>query len=277
LRKIPIRKLLPSPKEPASLGMFTLRKIEHLTNGKDLMHTIHRHDFFFILVIEKGRGNHQIDFIDYKVRDNTVFFLRPGQVHELQLKAGTTGYIMEFNTEFYAAPKKILQKNYCQPDLVRFKKMLLSLKAMVEENKEKQEGFITILKANLDIFFTELLRQSNNSGSNKVASYSQERLEEFIFQLELHSAEHKEVAHYAGLMNLSAYQLNEITKTMLGKRVSEIINDHIILEAKRYLLATTNQVKEIADELGYEDPSYFIRFFKKHTGHSPESFRAMSR
>jgi AraC family transcriptional regulator, transcriptional activator of pobA len=74
-------------------------------------------------------------------------------------------------------------------------------------------------------------------------------------------------------MSLSAYQLNEITKSSIGKTASDLINEHIILEAKRYLLATPNQVKDIADLLGYEDPSYFIRFFKKHTGHSPDAFR----
>lgn len=74
-------------------------------------------------------------------------------------------------------------------------------------------------------------------------------------------------------MNLSPYQLNEITKATIGKTASELINEHIILEAKRYLLATPNQIKDIADHLGYEDVSYFIRFFKKHTGYSPEAFR----
>lgn len=52
-----------------------------------------------------------------------------------------------------------------------------------------------------------------------------------------------------------------------------MINEQIVLEAKRYLLATPNQVKEVANHLGYEDVSYFVRFFKKHTGHTPEAFR----
>jgi AraC-like DNA-binding protein len=77
-------------------------------------------------------------------------------------------------------------------------------------------------------------------------------------------------------MNLSPYQLNEITKSSIGRTASELINDHIILQAKRNLLATPNQIKDIADILGYEDVSYFIRFFKKHTGLSPESFRRNS-
>ena len=84
---------------------------------------------------------------------------------------------------------------------------------------------------------------------------------------------HKTVSHYTELMNLSSYQLNEITKATIDKTASELINDRIILEAKRNLLATPSQIKEIADYLGYEDVSYFIRFFKKQTGFSPEAFR----
>jgi AraC-like DNA-binding protein len=75
------------------------------------------------------------------------------------------------------------------------------------------------------------------------------------------------------MLNLSNYQLNAITKTTLGKTCSEVIDEYIILESKRNLLATSNQVTQIAFHLGYEDVSYFIRFFKKHTGYSPEAFR----
>ena len=86
----------------------------------------------------------------------------------------------------------------------------------------------------------------------------------------------KEVAAYAERMHLSTYQLNVIAKAGTGRTCSELITDQLILEAKRYLLATTDQVTRVADRLGYEDPSYFIRFFKKHTGHTPEGFRKIS-
>ena len=81
------------------------------------------------------------------------------------------------------------------------------------------------------------------------------------------------MSQYADLLNLSPYQLNAITKASVGKTVAQLIDEQIILEAKRYLLATPNQVKDIAWDLGYEDVSYFIRFFKKHTGLSPDAFR----
>ncbi|MBK9402216.1 MAG: helix-turn-helix transcriptional regulator [Bacteroidetes bacterium] len=60
---------------------------------------------------------------------------------------------------------------------------------------------------------------------------------------------------------------------MPGEELFRGINDEIILEAKRQLLAGSCQVNELAWQMGYEDVSYFIRFFKKHTGYSPEAFR----
>ena len=101
----------------------------------------------------------------------------------------------------------------------------------------------------------------------------QESFEEFTELLETNITSCKQVSQYTDLMSLSSYQLNEITKTAVGKTASVLIDEYIILEAKRYLLATSNQVKDIADQLGYEDVSYFIRFFKKHTGASPDVFR----
>ena len=115
--------------------------------------------------------------------------------------------------------------------------------------------------------------QNPQTIAKDVSPYTQERLEEFLELLEIHVTSHKQASQYADLMNLSPYQLNEITKATIGKTSSEFINEFITLEAKRYLLATPNPIKDIAFHLGYEDVSYFIRFFKKHTEFSPEVFR----
>ncbi|MEO5594026.1 MAG: helix-turn-helix domain-containing protein [Chitinophagaceae bacterium] len=283
MRKIPIRQINSTHKEKTSSERFTIRDVKELLGGKDLIHDLHRHDFFFMLALQNGKGLHEIDFIPYDVFDNAVFFLRPGQVHQLKLKAGCTGYLMEFNTEFYHPKEKLstqrLRKasnnNYCKPDANKFKKLQATLTNIFQEYTNREEGYHDVIKANLDIFFIEFLRQSVNtkSTSTNINSYTQDRLEEFLELLEMHMATHKQVSHYTDLMNLSSYQLNEITKATIGKTSSELINERIILEAKRYLLATPNQIKDIADHLGYEDVSYFIRFFRKHTGHSPEAFR----
>ncbi len=285
MRKIPVRHIN-SPQKLAAFQHFSIRRVEDLLHSEDLFHELHRHDFFFILALQKGSGVHEIDFTKYAVAGNSVFFLRPGQVHQLQLKAGASGYLMEFNAEFYhpleklaaARLRKASNRNFYAMQAGRFEKLQLVLSYILHEFTEQEQDSLDIIKANLDIFFIELLRQSrpmeNTAAGN--TPYAQERLEEFMELLETHITQHKQVAYYTKRMHLSAYQLNEITKATVGKTSSAIINDHIILEAKRQLLATTNQVKDIADQLGYEDASYFIRFFKKQTGYSPEAFRQHS-
>jgi AraC-like DNA-binding protein len=131
------------------------------------------------------------------------------------------------------------------------------------------------MKAHLAIFLIELVRnrKNENSANVPVSPYAQQRLDEFMELLEVNVAHHKQVSYYADRLNLSNYQLNAIAKEMMGKTSSELIDEHIILESRRYLLGTSNQVNQIAHHLGFDDVSYFIRFFKKHTGYSPEAFR----
>jgi AraC-like DNA-binding protein len=283
MKNIPIRQLSSTLQELSSNERFKIRRVEDILGGADLVHDLHRHDFFFILALKIGLGKHEIDFTTYNVLDNSVFFIRPGQVHQLELKAGCTGYLVEFNAEFYHPKdktsnqrlRKASNKNYCELEINRFNKLQTILSSMLDEYTGKEEGFQDVIKSSLDIFFIEFVRQSPNPNDLSTAtnSYTQERFEEFLELLYKHIATHKKVSQYTDLMNLSPYQLNEITKSSVGKTASDVINEHIILEAKRHLLATPNQVKDIADQLGYEDPSYFIRFFKKYIGQSPEAFR----
>jgi AraC-like DNA-binding protein len=283
MKGIPVRQIVPDHAGPQMPATFRIRAVQDLLGGQDMFHELHRHDFFFILALQNGAGLHEIDFKPYEVCDGAFFFLRPGQVHQLTLKAGSAGYLMEFNAEFYRpegkeAKQRLLKvsnKNFCRPEPARFRKLYSLLGTIFQEYSEKQEGFNEAIKANLDMLFIELARQSPNPKSiaSEANNYAQTRLEEFLGLLEANITEQKQASKYAQLMNLSLFQLNNITRSTVGKAASELINEHIILEAKRYLLATTNQVKDIAYHLGYEDVSYFIRFFKKHTGYAPETFR----
>ncbi|MEO6669007.1 MAG: helix-turn-helix transcriptional regulator [Ferruginibacter sp.] len=286
MKQIPIRKITAQLNEPIVSGRFSIRSVADILDGSDLVHDLHRHDFFFILALQNGAGTHEIDFTNYEIRNNSVYVLRPGQVHRLKLKAGSAGFLAEFDSAFYHPTAKpanqrltrAANKNFCAFEAENFKKLQDLLSHIFLEFTLKQEGYAEVIKADLDIFFIEFTRQSSNlkEPARPGSTYAQERYEEFMELASTKIATHKKVAQYSTLLNLSIYQLNAITKAIVGKAASEIINEIIVLEAKRYLLATPNQVKDIADQLGYEDISYFIRFFKKHTGHSPESFRRLS-
>lgn len=283
MKNIPVRKIATAQKIEVPQGRFSIRAIGDVLNGKDIIHDLHRHDFYFILAVNNGEGVHEIDFTKFGVKDNSLFILRPGQVHQLELKHNSSGYLIEFDATFYKPNetaalerlKKATKHNVCEIVPDQFAKLFYLLTAIFDEFTNRQEGYIDMIKASLDMFFIAYIRQSQ--GTNDVSAnsspYMQERFDELTELLETRISELKTVSQYADLLNLSPYQLNTIAKSLVGKTVSELINDQILLEAKRYLLATSGQVKDIAYHLGYEDVSYFIRFFKKHTNMSPEVFR----
>jgi AraC family transcriptional regulator, transcriptional activator of pobA len=279
MSKIPVRQL----KESFAEERFSIRDIDSLTHDGNLIHNRHRHDFYFALFVKKGSGVHEIDFVSYEINDHSAFFMRPGQVHQLVLQQGASGFLLQFTHDFYAPRESpssaVLRKasnlNHCPVSTERFEKVHSILHFMLQELAEKQERYKEAIRANLEILMIELLRQNQNPHQvqNAASLYASERMESLMELLEKNFTTHKQVSQYAEMLNLTSYQLNAITKKTLDKTCSEIINEHIILEAKRLLIATPNQVNQIADLLGYDDPSYFIRFFKKHTGHSPEVFR----
>lgn len=283
MKNIPVRKIATPQKIENPQGRFSIRPVRDVLKGIDIIHELHRHDFYFILAIDKGSGIHEIDFTKFDVKDNTVFILRPGQVHQLELKSNSSGYLIEFDATFYKPNdsaaverlKKATKANFCKVNHDNFAGLFAPLTTILREFNNRQEGYIDVIKANLDVFFIEYIRQRQNaqSISQNHNTYSQERFDELTEMLESRITELKTVSQYADLLNLSTYQLNAITKAVVGKTASDMITDQILLEAKRYLLATSNQVKDIAYNLGYEDVSYFIRFFKKHTDLSPEAFR----
>lgn len=267
--------------EPDLSENFSIRDIHTLLAGKDMVQELHRHNFYYMLVLQTASGEHQIDFTAYPVGDNTIFFMRTGQVHGLVLKAGSIGYIMQFRHEFYfpkdKAANKRLRKagniNHYELKNNAFQKLHRVFTDIYEEYTEKKESFEDVIRSAMSIVFIELARQKLTPSNEKASLYIQERFERFLELLEANLFTHKQVSQYAEMMNLSAYQLNAIAKAVVGKTCSEIINEHITLEAKRCLLATSNRVNQTAYRLGYEDVSYFIRFFKKQTGYSPVAFR----
>tara|TARA_R110002049_G_scaffold74578_1_gene192158 strand:+ start:168 stop:1199 length:1032 start_codon:yes stop_codon:yes gene_type:complete len=279
MKKIPVRHL----KDSFFEDRFSIRAIEPLVANVDLIHELHRHDFYFILFIKNGNGEHEIDFVKHVVKDFSVFFIRPGQVHQLKLQKGSSGFMIQFTSDFYAPKevpamqvlRKVSNKNLCQLSEMRIEQIYLLLNSILQEFTQKQERYTEVIKSYLNVLFISIARQSYhpNKIPNEAKLYAQERLEELQDLLEKNIHTKKQVNDYAEMLSMTPYQLNAITKASLKKTVSELINEYIILEAKRILIGTVSQVNQVADTLGYDDPSYFIRFFKKQTGLTPEAFR----
>lgn len=282
---IPIRKIDINLVQP---GYFSIRTIESITKGADLIQDLHRHEYYLILAFSRGKGQHEIDFQAHTISDNTIFIMRPGQVHQLHIDKNSSGFIAQFGSDFYDSGNKVYKnalnfgKNtpFSVIDQQRFERLLAILKLCMEEFERKDDNYYDMIKLNLIQFFMEYARQAkDNERSQNTPDklYDTEKLEEFMTLLEQNYKDKKQVSDYADLMNLSVFQLNSVLQKSLGKRCSEVIADFILLESKRQLLATSDQINQISYNLGYDDVSYFIRFFKKHLGVTPDAFRKNSK
>ena len=265
---------------------FSIRTIEGTTAGTDMVQPLHRHDHYFLLVLTQGSGIHTCDFRTHALRPHSMYVMRPRQVHSLHLKAGATGYFIQFNADFLATQEqgaqRILRRAghmeavHLAPE--RYQELLVLLHRIARECAAGREGHLHIVRAYLNAFLAELtLGVSAPAVGSGTKRHAEERLDELLELIEMHVRDTKEVRAYAERMHLSTFQLNAIAKAGTGRTCSELITDQLILEAKRYLLATSDQVNQVADRLGYDDVSYFIRFFKKHTGRTPEAFRRQAR
>ena len=145
------------------------------------------------------------------------------------------------------------------------------LKREINQKDFWAEEMIKTYIKQIIISATRTLIKSNND--SQIISYDKELARKFSQLVELHYRNHHNVSDYANMLNITPKNLNK--KIVSEKQVapSIIIKQRIILQAKRLLANTTLSIKEIADYLGYEDYSYFVRFFKSQTGLPPLSFR----
>ncbi|MEX0773862.1 MAG: AraC family transcriptional regulator [Balneolales bacterium] len=281
MKNIPIRSILP-PKID-ELDSFRIFSISEILMGKNMNQALHRHDFYFILLVTRGTGIHEIDFVTHQITDNTISIMRPGQIHQLELKADSKGYWLAFDKDFEFLStgkentllRKATSRNFYNLDKNDVNALSSIFQIILSEYRSKQISFEHAIKASLEILLIHFLRyqQKDQIVSQEANQYQQEKLQKFLDLLEANISTKKQTAAYADMVHLSPFQLNSITKNLLGKTVSELIKDQILLESKRYLLGTPNQVSQIAFQLGYMDVSYFIRFFKKEMGVTPEAFR----
>lgn len=264
---------------------FDIKVLEKLVDDFQFISQPHRHDFYNILFIQEGTGTHTIDFVTYEVKPCSVFFLTPGQVHSWNLSPDVKGFTIFFSAEFYlmtSTEKKLLEvpffhsmsnHPYLYLDCLSDKSIQYAIQEIFGENEKDLPGSRTIIVAYLDIIITRLSRYYKQSWTNQQYPSLTYQIRELESLVEKHYKQYKLPKQYADMMNLSPKHLNEICKKGLNKTVGELIQERVLLEAKRLLAFSSKNISQIADELNFSDKSYFNRFFKKNSDLTPEHFR----
>jgi AraC-like DNA-binding protein len=140
-----------------------------------------------------------------------------------------------------------------------------------DSDADSEEIIVSYLK----IFFLKLRQNFSKlvTTKNEATGVMKKTVYRFNQLVDEYYDQLHQVKEYAELTGDSPVQLNRAIKEVTGKTASEIIIERLILEAKRLLLFSDLSNKEVAYKLGYEDPSYFARIFRKRTGLAPTDFR----
>lgn len=242
-------------------------------------------DCYIILYAQKG-SSVTTDFVEYKTERDTLFFFSIGQ--QFQIGDNSKAALIYFNPEFYCIAfhdkeltcDGILFNNVFEtPYITLTDDEKNSFSRIVEEIRQelKKDDYWTeeMTRTKLkELIITAsrswLIRTPEQKDLGKTEDSVSRRFSRLV---EENYHRFHSVAGYTKLLFVSSKTLYRKVVDERGLSPNTIIKNRIILQAKRLLVNTDLTLKEIAVQLGYEDQSYFVRFFKIQTGKPPIEFR----
>lgn len=236
----------------------------------------HKHDFYQVMVVTNGTGLHRIDFKTHKVNPGQVFLMKPGQMHSWEMKKNVKGLIVEFNQYSLTREYEFLVNQYeLSPDAFQlsksdFAEVLKVTDLMQQEFTSGKEMHDLCLRGYLSCFLIQLLRSYDQKLK---LDKSINVIEKFKDLIEKNFKSNHAVEFYAKELGVSSKALTMQLARSIGKPPRTLIQERILLEAKRYLAFSSLSISEIGYELGFMDANYFTRFFRSHEKMTPAKFR----
>ena len=244
--------------------------------------------FYEILFIEDGEGEHYIDFEAYNFKKGSILFIGKDQVHSWQKYRSSNGYIILFTENFlYKNQLQFNELTYSYPyntalyspitninNKKHFSTFLALIQLIYEEYESieyqvRQEVLQTLLRTLILKVKSQLLPVESVENEKRTLFIEfQKALDQNIFHT-------RNAIDYINMLGCSGHQLNTAVRTFTNKSVKVFIDSMLILNAKRLLVDSQNNVSEVSYLLGFDETTNFAKFFKKHTNQTPSHFRTI--
>lgn len=255
-------------------------------SGNPHLQVVHKHSFYHLVYFTEGEGGHVIDFVRFPVKKGMIYFMRPGQVHVWDFKGAVDGYIINFSSTFFDSlsidTRLVDRFPFFEP---RPEQQVLSLPEETQRDVERlfeailagqaeKDGSAPLMVATLLLqLFITVNRGMQQRYKPVAVSYNTVILRNFEQLVEDNFRNIRLPKEYAALLYITPNHLNALCKDLSDLSAGEVIRNRIVLEAKRLLVNFEWSVGDVARELRFADVSYFVKFFKKYTGTTPEGFR----
>lgn len=276
-------------REELKLVGFEILTLKELYDNNDssFLASSKRLNFYEILFIEEGEGNHLIDFKTYPFKKGDILFTGKNQVYAWQKELTSSGYVLLFtesflfknqlqfsdlaydypyNSNIYSPLHEISDNRVFDTFFTLIR--LIHKEYLLIKNEGRQELLQTLLRTFFVKVKSQLLREEK--------IIDKELKEQFIQiqkTIDQNIGQTRNASDYVNMLGLSYHQMNSIVKRITNKSLKAFIDDNLILNAKRLLCDKESNISEIAFMLGFDEPTNFTKFFKKHSHQTPKQFR----
>lgn len=277
------------PDPEAANPWFRINRVDRMVNyfQKEFL-VPHRKGYYFLALVREGCSRHWVDMVPYRLLPNRVYFTIPHQVHLKEESMPLTGTVMSFGEDFLSLEENgflkslpLIQNPHNGHELVLSEADVAFMEDLTDkilaEYRTRQSWQQGMLSAYVRVLLIFLSRLYTEQFSHIEPSSDRGLLKRFLASIDENFLERHEVASYAELLHISPGHLGDVVREQSGKPAIAHIHERLVMEARRMLFHSERAVKEIAFELGFEDASYFNRFFKRLTGQTPAIYRATLR
>lgn len=286
--KLPIREINFYNPKLAKVGI-EVKALDELRTSvtTEFLSTPQRLDFYQILCIQQGSSKFLVDFTEFNLHSGVVLLIKPGQIQQWYMLEDIQGLLVLISSEVLTFALASIERD------VRFLESL-EWPLVVKLDQTLFEVIIQdILRIDIDLFqfnsnqieiaiiqhelMTLLLRLVNEWHKKPYRSHVTARETEIyhIFNKsinEFFSARMK-VNDYANRLGFSESTISKACILTVGRTAKQVIDDRLVLEAKRLLVHSSKSIAQVGYQLGFSEPTNFVKFFKRKEGCTPLSFR----
>ncbi len=260
-RRLPLMRFA----ESRALGLEVM-PVTRLANRPETRRP-HRTDFHHLLLVTHGRGTHVLDFHRWRLEPGMAVWVAPGQVHRFGHEPGLEATMVVFRAEALREPVTLEPCTRLPPDRLRLATALLdglATECAVSDRSLRSRTFLaTLLQA---------LVRTVDAGAERPGRTDLSA--RFAAALEREIRRTREVSAYAAILRCSTRTLTRHCLDADGKSAKRVIEERLLLEARRSLAHDGISVAALSTQLGFAEPTQFVKFFRRVSGETPGRFRA---
>lgn len=271
----------PADQNTPGVEVISLAELRRRMIGREDSLRTERADFHVLLMVDQGVLWHMVDFRDYALDEGSWLWVRPGQVQRFGDISQASGSVVFFPSDTLApgsASEAALDDPFAgtlwipsDSGASATRQALGHLAAEFESTDAPLAVRSAVLRHLLAVLLLRLTNQATPAGSMREALG--DTFVHFRAAVEKNFARHRDVAFYAQKLGFAPRTLTRSSITAAGVGAKEYIDRRVVLEAKRLLAHTDEPAAGIADRLGFDDASNFVKYFALRAGVTPAAFR----